>query len=1304
MKFKFLILILFKFSLCYIVKYNQNIRVNLLCTTKLPNYICFICPNSNCNTVNVLLIDENGNVDPNYYSFNLISDSDTKFSISEYKTNLIQIKDNIWVGTTSYTVSNYILIKITLNEETKVFTPSIVYKFYSRSTFINTILLSNQTTLLGHGKSGRNDVNIIQYNYTTNVYNSEAIFQSNLQTRNIINCVQFEINNELGCFYDNDTKAYFVFTNNIDNIIPINKLDNTEGLKYIKYDGDTILICSVFLIEDPIYKYACSFGYHEAGSFTINNDFTTLFEVDRGQNDTSPIVVHNIDFFFSDNDKKILLVAAGQWDGFYIGKFLLDNNFELLGNSYFIKLASNIKRKIIVRYILKHSEKLVTLSYLDYAAGTTTIVLFTFPVCSDLIQYGEVNTNLIFTPEVFNQEETFTEIGILTYDFEFTLTDSDGNSISFTRNTPYSISDISFSYFSSTYSKYSFTYYLQNTEDVGKSLTSNICKGELIFCQTNCSSCEVGSSLCLTCKDGYSFKDENNGICISISDIPTNYYEDKSVSPFVWKKCHDLCQTCNKGSNSKSNNCVTCIDSYSLTQDSNCILTKTMPVGYYLNTTINKFISCNNNPNYCTSDTKCDKNYPLLVVAIGQCVDKCDSIDCDYCTSNYIVNIGNYCVNPNNNNDGSYNLNFGDIDFNDVLEIIKEELYKFEGYISILDIGEYEIMVYDSSTSISDLETINSKNQLTNINLNECQTKLESLFPTPFTIIKIDEKDTTSIISKCTYEIYDNNGNKIDIDKYCSGIKISISSPIINIDLFDYETAQLLSSYGYDVFDPNDEFFNDICATYTNENGTDVTLKDRQKDYYQSINFCGQCIYDGINYEDKSVNCICDSFNQSDNTFIDNEFIDDFKTEFKNMFISETFYVVKCYKLVFNKKYFKKNYGCWILLILTVIHIAIFIYFCIDNLKVIKKALSKNIKPPPNEDNFEENDEKYNMTLNNNDNEEKNYPNPPLRNKKDNSFEEENNNEIDTSMKNNIRKVNTNISLNDYFNDKNLIHKKHHHTFSNNSFINLKKDNKKTKSQFHKIQINKIQNIEENVISTNTNLKSIPDSKKEEPIDCDYDVLCFEEAEKYDHRTSSTFYWDYLSDKQNIINIVIDNSILDMTHLKLDRFIIAMSLDFLFNAVFFTDDYISQKYKNNGTLSFFVGLPKTIFSNLIVFVICFILDYLSNNKIEQIIKNEKYSDEFKLIAHKIMKLYKIKLIIYFSLSTLIMLMSFYFVSAFCAVYQNIQRDWIISGLESCVISLLFPFLTGIIITILWKISLTYQKKNLYKVTKWLKTI
>ena len=1308
MKLQLFYLILFKVTLCFIKTYIHNKRVNHICTTKSPNYICFICPTEDCDSVTVLYFDENGNVNQNYYSFNQIdTNTNLKFKIKEYKTNIIQISDNLWVGCVPIRVSGYALLKIILNEETKVFTPIIIFDFTSYTHFINTIILYDQTILFGHGKRYNVYVNITYFDYNNNQINFNPLFQSTLSSKNIINCVQFKINDEIGCFFDNDTKAYFVFLNNIDNIIPINILDGSEGIKYIKYDEDTIIICTTFLISDRMCKYACTFGYHEAGNFIIDNDFKTLFEVDKGKNSTSPIIIHNFDFLFSDNDKKILLVAAGQYDGIFIGKFLIDNNFELIGRSSFTKIQSNENKKILVRYILKHSDKFATVTFMDYYNNLSPMYLYTFPVCTNLIQYGEINNNLIFTPEQFNQDETFTEIGILTSDFDFIVTDTEGNTISFTTNTPYNLNDYSLSFTSSTLSKYSFTYYLQNTESPNDSLTSNICKGELIFCETNCGSCELGSSLCLTCKEGYSFKDEYNGICISVLDMPTNYYEDTSLSPIIWKKCDNLCSTCNKGPNSKSNNCITCINSYSLMDDFNCILTTSMPVGYYLNTSINKFISCNFNFNYCTKDSKCDKNYPLLVIDIGQCVQKCDSVDCDYCTSNILINIGNYCLNPTDNKDGSYNINAGNMDYNEVMKLIKEEYMNLNNFVSIIEVGDYDIMVYDTSKSNSELAKINSNNHLTNINLYECQTKLEKLFPTPLTIIKIDEKDSTSITSTCTYYVYDNDGNEIDINKYCLGIKISITSPIINIDSFDYGTAQQLSNYGYDVFDPNNDFFNNICTTYTNQNGTDVTLKDRQRDYYQKVDFCGQCFYDGINYDDKTVNCVCEIDENMEHKFIDKEFMQDLTIEFKHMFISETFYVVRCYKLVFNKNYFKKNIGCWILLFLTLIHIIIFIYFLIDDLKIIKATLKKNIKPPPNEDNYEENDENSNINKNIDLFEEKAPLNPPIRNNKYNLSDDENDNKIDTSIKNKIRKLTTHTTTHNSIIERNFHHKLTH-SYSNNSLVNSKINYQKSKSKFHKIEINKLKNFDQHITLTNTdvnlNTNSDKNIKKVEKIDCDYDVLCFEEAEKYDHRSTSAFYWDYLSDKQNIINIIIDNSILDMTYLKLDRYIIAISLDFFFNALFFTDNYISKKYENNGALSFFVGLPKTIFSNIIVFFICFILDYLSSNKIEQIIKNEKYSEEFKLIAHKIMKLYKIKLVIYFILSMLIMFLSFYFVSAFCAVYHNIQNDWIISGLESCAISLIFPFLTGIIITILWKISLSYQKKNLYKVTKWLKTM
>jgi hypothetical protein len=166
-------------------------------------------------------------------------------------------------------------------------------------------------------------------------------------------------------------------------------------------------------------------------------------------------------------------------------------------------------------------------------------------------------------------------------------------------------------------------------------------------------------------------------------------------------------------------------------------------------------------------------------------------------------------------------------------------------------------LVYQSSISSSIIEKINNNNQFSNIDLGECGKKLESLFPSPLLIVKYDEKDSSKIKSNCVFKVYDNNGNLIDYEKYCSNLKIIVTSPVLNTNLFNYENAYLLSLSGYDVFDPKNKFFNDICSTYSSKNGTEVTLKDRQIDYYQEVNFCDDCFYSGFDFTNKNVKCDC---------------------------------------------------------------------------------------------------------------------------------------------------------------------------------------------------------------------------------------------------------------------------------------------------------------------------------------------------------------------------------------------------------------------------------------------------------------
>ena len=68
-----------------------------------------------------------------------------------------------------------------------------------------------------------------------------------------------------------------------------------------------------------------------------------------------------------------------------------------------------------------------------------------------------------------------------------------------------------------------------------------------------------------------------------------------------------------------------------------------------------------------------------------------------------------------------------------------------------------------------------------------------------------------------------------------------------------------LKDSGYDLFNINDPFYNDLCSPYKSENGTDVLLSDRKNDYYNNNYTTCQtnCEYSSFNSEYKFLKCEC---------------------------------------------------------------------------------------------------------------------------------------------------------------------------------------------------------------------------------------------------------------------------------------------------------------------------------------------------------------------------------------------------------------------------------------------------------------
>ena len=111
----------------------------------------------------------------------------------------------------------------------------------------------------------------------------------------------------------------------------------------------------------------------------------------------------------------------------------------------------------------------------------------------------------------------------------------------------------------------------------------------------------------------------------------------------------------------------------------------------------------------------------------------------------------------------------------------------------------------------------------------------------------------------------------------------------------------------------------------------------------------------------------------------------------------------------------------------------------------------------------------------------------------------------------------------------------------------------------------------------------------------------FKEAIKYDLRGFFQILLIYLLFKQNILHTFFFKSDLELLSLRICLFIFSFSCDFAFNALFYFNDKISDRYHYKGDnlylYSFINNITITIFSTLGSFILKISLKYLTNSNV-----------------------------------------------------------------------------------------------------------
>ena len=389
-------------------------------------------------------------------------------------------------------------------------------------------------------------------------------------------------------------------------------------------------------------------------------------------------------------------------------------------------------------------------------------------------------------------------------------------------------------------------YYLDNNIKILKKcyLSCKECKGP--FESNNIKSKENHN--CIECHDNYYKLGENN--CFN-KEIPIEgYYLDRDENIYIWKECYERCQTCNSSGNFTNMNCLSCkndlVDSrtskpynFVLTRKGDCV--EQCQNNLYLTLDGDCVINCPNGSYHFSFNHTCLESCPYnyeINIEQNKCIIKffVQTTSSYEFKSQIIENIASYMNTSSLINGSDFLAIFLNTDNMEPKEQIKKG-------ISAIDLGECTQIIK---------EYYNISNNESLIILNMESKNIENNQE------KKDKDNSFNLGKNVQIEVYDKSGRKLNLS-VCDK-DITLMKFIGDIKELDIESAMSLAQKGIDVFNPYDDYFNDICQVYENSDGKDIIINDRRKDKFQNATFCQEgCSYGGINYELETAICKCDS-------------------------------------------------------------------------------------------------------------------------------------------------------------------------------------------------------------------------------------------------------------------------------------------------------------------------------------------------------------------------------------------------------------------------------------------------------------
>ena len=501
-----------------------------------------------------------------------------------------------------------------------------------------------------------------------------------------------------------------------------------------------------------------------------------------------------------------------------------------------------------------------------------------------------------------------------------------------------------------------------------------------------CNETSLKYDLCQTCNKDYYPKENDTTNKPEYPDFQNCYHNPEGYylsGNNIYKPCYNSCRYCTKEGDIDNHYCTSCNDAniFGIKMDDpenniyNC----------YPNCTYYYYFDDNNNYK-CTKEPNCPKNYSKIVDGDRECVNNCTNIKNKNENKKYEFRgvCYEFCPPDKSYNESEYDY-FCKITcpFEAPFEMVQEQICvtnctimeryyglcrtNYRGNRSkdevqdkvlvniqddIIDTFDYHFINYNLSIVLEEegntyeivTTTKTTEDSRTSyIKLGSCEATLKNYYniekDAPLYLLKLDAKREGMQNPKVEYLVY-YPLNKIKLEQLdltlCEGDELSL--------LF---TANLTGDE--DLFNKNSGFYNDICYTYTTEDGTDIPIQARQQNFKNNNqSLCEEgCEFVKYHYETEKAECACNvkiNVPLVSEIKIDKDALYKF-ADLKNLI---NFDVMKCFNLFFDRKKIVRNIGFYIFFPTLIMYIVCIIIFYVKEYKLVKVQINEIVSAKKN--------------------------------------------------------------------------------------------------------------------------------------------------------------------------------------------------------------------------------------------------------------------------------------------------------------------------------------------------------------------